>query len=106
VTSSQLLLFLDSSPSVDLPLLFPLRLRSIENRLEWPTAISLEGSSSILTCCPLVGPLILGGVFKLELFLPEEYPMAAPKPKNGPVYMLLGHKRVGGVLHVITSTEL
>ncbi|AQK92078.1 Ubiquitin-conjugating enzyme E2 36 [Zea mays] len=24
-------------------------------------------------------PLIYGGVFKLELFLPEEYPMAAPK---------------------------
>jgi len=23
--------------------------------------------------------LILGGVFKLELFLPEEYPMVAPK---------------------------
>jgi hypothetical protein len=23
--------------------------------------------------------LCLGGVFKLELFLPEEYPMAAPK---------------------------
>lgn len=23
--------------------------------------------------------LDLGGVFKLELFLPEEYPMAAPK---------------------------
>jgi len=22
---------------------------------------------------------LLGGVFKLELFLPEEYPMAAPK---------------------------
>jgi len=23
--------------------------------------------------------LLAGGVFKLELFLPEEYPMAAPK---------------------------
>ena len=24
-------------------------------------------------------PYFAGGVFKLELFLPEEYPMAAPK---------------------------
>ena len=26
--------------------------------------------------------VLLGGVFKLELFLPEEYPMAAPKVLN------------------------
>lgn len=26
--------------------------------------------------------VLLGGVFKLELFLPEEYPMAAPKVIN------------------------
>lgn len=25
---------------------------------------------------------LIGGVFKLELFLPEEYPMAAPKVKQ------------------------
>jgi hypothetical protein len=26
-----------------------------------------------------LGTMVIGGVFKLELFLPEEYPMAAPK---------------------------
>lgn len=31
----------------------------------------------ILLCFPLLS--IKGGVFKLELFLPEEYPMAPPK---------------------------
>lgn len=32
------------------------------------------------------GNLYLGGVFKLELFLPEEYPMAAPKvPQSGAI---------------------
>ncbi|KAI8007089.1 Ubiquitin-conjugating enzyme E2 35 [Camellia lanceoleosa] len=36
-----------------------------------------------------------GGVFKLELFLPEEYPMAAPKPRNGPVYMRVVHDESG-----------
>lgn len=30
----------------------------------------------------LVWDICLGGVFKLELFLPEEYPMAAPKVLN------------------------
>jgi ubiquitin-protein ligase len=29
-----------------------------------------------------------GGVFKLELFLPEEYPMAAPKVKRNAIHDL------------------
>ncbi|MBA0624927.1 hypothetical protein Godav_010195 [Gossypium davidsonii] len=29
-----------------------------------------------------------GGVFKLELFLPEEYPMTAPKVLNSPASLL------------------
>ncbi|RWV97704.1 hypothetical protein BHE74_00014402 [Ensete ventricosum] len=46
-----------------------------------------------------------GGVFKLELFLPEEYPMAAPKPRNGPVYMLLGHEmEEDKAIHFIRAT--
>lgn len=43
-------------------------------------ARSMQGASrpaasytGIALCCPA------GGVFKLELFLPEDYPMAAPK---------------------------
>ena len=53
-----------------------------------------EGTMS--TCCPALQqrdisivavaklPVYAGGAFKLELFLPEDYPMAAPK-----VYMTL-----------------
>ncbi|MBA0728261.1 hypothetical protein Golax_001174 [Gossypium laxum] len=29
-----------------------------------------------------------GGVFKLELFLPEEYPMAAPKVSNSESFVV------------------
>lgn len=50
--------------------------------------LKLSYNSNILTFCfryfhvMIAGPEdspFAGGVFKLELFLPEEYPMAAPK---------------------------
>ncbi|GMN54392.1 hypothetical protein TIFTF001_023516 [Ficus carica] len=40
----------------------------------WPGKIRISLSDIFIT----------GGVFKLELFLPEEYPMAAPKPRYLP----------------------
>ena len=35
--------------------------------------------SSVHVCCPSVQSPFQGGIFNLELFLPEEYPMAPPK---------------------------
>ena len=50
----------------------------------WPRVVALRGFEP--AGCPAVqhaGPLLTlpraGGLFKLELFLPEDYPMAAPK---------------------------
>lgn len=54
-----------------------------------PQQSCFEGTAS--TCCPAPQqrdfstvavanlPVFAGGAFKLELFLPEDYPMAAPK---------------------------
>lgn len=75
---------------------------------------------NVFTWCFLfLCPQCLGGVFKLELFLPEEYPMAAPKVSlwllqnpafwfylNIGVFALHGFIKIRIILAAIRDVEL
>ena len=44
-----------------------------------------------------------GGVFKLELFLPEDYPMAAPKARTLPALLKLSVQTVYAAAPLVRS---
>ncbi len=60
-------------------------LRYFDVDITGPEQSPFEGSlfhlccSFVLIIFLIIGYFFLGGIFKLELFLPEEYPMAPPK---------------------------
>jgi ubiquitin-conjugating enzyme E2 N len=52
-------------------------LRHFDVSVSGPESSPYEGTSSL--ACRLWKLIRIGGVFKLELYLPEEYPMNPPK---------------------------
>ena len=55
-------------------------LRYFDVEIHGPTQSPYEGLQPILTTClEILLTYPLGGIFKLELFLPDDYPMTPPK---------------------------
>ncbi|KAK7894069.1 hypothetical protein LTR67_006771 [Exophiala xenobiotica] len=54
-------------------------LRYFDVSIHGPSQSPYEGIVDSLACWKLVTNSSLGGVFKLELFLPDDYPMTPPK---------------------------
>ena len=54
-------------------------LRYFDVKIEGPSQSPYEGDKSSIILGVFVLTLLTGGVFKLELFLPDDYPMTPPK---------------------------